>query len=119
MKFKIKIKDGHTRWGRAVHDGTLNKWLGRRANVGHHDGQAGRGGVACDGALGDPGSSIYTRLNGYFLVNFGARAAEVRRRRASQWVHRAGWGAAATSAMMHGGDDPDDVSDGATARTAT
>ncbi|KAJ7761331.1 hypothetical protein B0H16DRAFT_1811101 [Mycena metata] len=42
---------------------------GGHADVRHHDGRAVRGGAARDGALDDPGSSIYTRFNGYFLKN--------------------------------------------------
>ncbi|KAJ7751583.1 hypothetical protein B0H16DRAFT_1460138 [Mycena metata] len=141
-----------SRWGSGVGGQgeaawILGQWLGGRANIGHHDGRAWRGGAARDGTLGEPGSTIYTRFNGYFSVDFRARAAEAHRRLAMGapggavrrvmvlWAY---WNALiyliiimyffyvlsqfshpTVAAMMGEGDDPDDASDGGTAHAAT
>ncbi|KAJ7732887.1 hypothetical protein B0H16DRAFT_1468399 [Mycena metata] len=87
----------------------------RHVDVGHHDGRAGRGGAARDGALADPGPTIYAGFN----EHVPPRRADVGHREGRAGRGRAARDAAATSAMMRGGDDPDDASDGGTARTAT
>ncbi|KAJ7040116.1 hypothetical protein C8F04DRAFT_1178216 [Mycena alexandri] len=50
-----------------------------------------RGGAAArDGALGNPGSPIYTRFIGYFLVILRWRVREARQHWPSRWACRAG-----------------------------
>ncbi|KAJ7761330.1 hypothetical protein B0H16DRAFT_1456071 [Mycena metata] len=94
----------------------------RRADIGDRNGRAGRHGAARDGALGDPGSSIYARFNGYFLADVGDCDGRAGRGGTARDGALGSLGCihlcpAAASGMMGGGDDPDDASDGGTVKS--
>ncbi|KAJ7037638.1 hypothetical protein C8F04DRAFT_1180375 [Mycena alexandri] len=74
----------------AITSSTQGGGGGRCTNFSHHLGRARRGGAARDGALGNPGSPIYTRFIGYFLVILRWRVREAHQHWPSRWARRAG-----------------------------